>query len=131
MVAKGEFCLNYIEIDRLKNIFSNMLINQHNLRSIDLGIDGKLIAIGYKPYWTSKNDSKIEKLELNFLSNRGIMVPLILKNIVNYELYPKEGKRNKRYRINTIELMILAPYIQPQNVKTIYDKVKFEIIYED
>lgn len=108
-----------------------MLKNQDNLRSIDLGIDGKLIAIGYKPYWTNKNDSKIEKLELNFLSSRGIMVPLILNNIVDYELYPKEGKRNKKYRINTIELMILSPYIRHQDAKDIFDKVKFEIIYED
>jgi hypothetical protein len=123
--------LNYIEIDRLKGIFSNMLKDQDNLRSIDLGIDGKLIAIGYKPYWTSRNDSKIEKLELNFLSNRGIMVPLILNNIVDYELYPKEGRRNKKYRINTIELMMLAPYIRPQNSKDMYDKIKFEIIYDE
>jgi hypothetical protein len=115
----------------LKSIFSNMLKNQNTLRSIDLGIDGKLIAIGYKPYWTSQHDSKIEKLELNFLSSRGIMVPLILKNIVDFELYPKDGRRNKKYRVNTIELMILSPYMNPRNAKEIYDKVKFEILYED
>jgi len=108
-----------------------MLKNQNTLRSIDLGIDGKLIAIGYNPYWTSKFDSKIEKLELNFLSNNGIMVPLILSNIVDYELYPKESKRNKNYRINTIDLMILSPYLNPKNAKDIYDKVKIEIIYDD
>jgi len=123
--------LNYTEIDKLKSIFSNMLKNQNTLRSIDLGIDGKLIAIGYNPYWTSKFDSKIEKLELNFLSNNGIMVPLILSNIVDYELYPKESKRNKNYRINTIDLMILSPYLNPKNAKDIYDKVKIEIIYDD
>ena len=108
-----------------------MLINQYTVRSIDLGIDGKLMAVGYKPYWTSRQDSKIEKLELNFLSSRGIMVPLILNNIVDYELLPKEGRRNKKYRINIIELMILSPFINPRNVKDIYDKVKIEIIYDD
>ncbi len=108
-----------------------MLKNQNTIRSIDLGIDGKLIAIGYNPYWTSQYDSKIEKLELNFLSSRGIMVPLILRNIVDFELYPKEGRRNKKYRINTIELMILSPYMNPKNVKDIYDRVKFEIIYDE
>ena len=123
--------MNYIQIDRLKSIFSDMLINQYTVRSIDLGIDGKLMAVGYKPYWTSRQDSKIEKLELNFLSSRGIMVPLILNNIVDYELLPKEGRRNKKYRINIIELMILSPFINPRNVKDIYDKVKIEIIYDD
>lgn len=108
-----------------------MLKNQNTIRSIDLGIDGRLIAIGYNPYWTSQFDSKIEKLELNFLSSRGIMVPLILRNIVDFELYPKEGRRNKKYRINTIELMMLSPYMNPKNVKDIYDKVKFEIIYDE
>ena len=123
--------MNYKEIDMLKSIFSNMLKNQNTIRSIDLGIDGRLIAIGYNPYWTSQFDSKIEKLELNFLSSRGIMVPLILRNIVDFELYPKEGRRNKKYRINTIELMMLSPYMNPKNVKDIYDKVKFEIIYDE
>jgi len=113
-----------------------MLKNENNLRSIDFGIDGKLIAIGYSPYWTSQYDSKIEKLELNFLSSKGIMVPLILKNIVDFEIYPKDGRRNKNYRINTIELMILSPYmnpknVNPKNVKDIYDKVRFEIIYDN
>lgn len=123
--------MNYVQIDRLKGIFSNLLQNQYTLRSIDLGIDGKLIAVGYKPYWTARNDSKIEKLEMNFLSSRGIMVPLILNNIVDYELYPKDGKRNKKYRINLIELMILSPFTNPRNLKDIYDRVKIEIIYDD
>ncbi|MHB8065542.1 MAG: hypothetical protein ACYDG2_23490 [Ruminiclostridium sp.] len=123
--------MNYKEIDILKSIFSNMLKNQNTLRSIDFGIDGKLIAIGYNPYWTSRYDSKIEKLELNFLSSRGVMVPLVLKNIVDFEIYPKEGRRNKKYRINNIELIILSPYMNPRNLKDIYDKVKIEIIYDD
>jgi hypothetical protein len=105
--------------------------NQYTLRSIDLGIDGKLIAIGYNPLWTGQQDSKIEKLELNFLSSRGIMVPLILKNIVGFELYPTESRRNRSYRINTIELMILSPYVNLKNMRDIYDKIKFEIIYDD
>jgi len=108
-----------------------MLKNQNTVRSIELGIDGTLIAIGYNPYWTSRHDSKIEKLELNFLSSKGIMVPLTLNNIVDYELYPKESKRNKKYRINTIDLMILSPFLNPKNDKDIYDKVKIEIIYDD
>jgi len=108
-----------------------MLKDQSTLRSIDLGIDGKLIDIGYRPFWTSQHDSKIEKLELNFLSDKGILVPLVLNNIVDYELYPNEGKRNKKYRINTIELMTLSPYLNPRNAKNIYDKVNLEIIYDD
>lgn len=123
--------MNYVEIDRLKGIFLNMLKNENTIRSIDLGIDGKLMAVGYKPYWTSPQDSKIEKLELNFLSSRGIMVPLILRNIVDYELYPKEGRRNKKYRVNTVELIMLSPYMNPRDVKNLYDKIKIEIIYED
>ncbi|MDF2986351.1 MAG: hypothetical protein K0R50_1861 [Eubacterium sp.] len=108
-----------------------MLRNQYALRSMDLGIDGKLIAIGYKPYWTNRQDSKIETLELNFLSNKGIMVPIILRNVVNYELYPKEGRRNKKYRVNTIELMMLSPYMLSRNSKDVYDKIKLEIIYDE
>ena len=123
--------MNYKEIDILKGVFSNMLKNQYTLRSIELGINGKLIAIGYNTYWTSRLDSKIEKIELSFLNSRGIMVPLVLKNVVDFEIYPKEGRRNKKYRINSIELMILSTYVNPKNQKDIYDRVKFEIIYDD
>jgi len=115
----------------LKNIFSDMLRNQYTLRSMELGIDGKLMAVGYKPYWTSRQDSKIETLELNFLSSKGVMVPIILRNVVSYELYPKEGRKNKKYRVNMIELLILSPYMLARNSKDVYDKIKLEIIYED
>lgn len=108
-----------------------MLKNQYTLRSIELGINGKLIAVGYNPYWTSRLDSKIEKIELSFLNSRGIMVPLVLKNVVDFEIYPKEGRRSKKYRINSIELMTLSPYVNPKNQKDIYDRVKFEVIYDD
>lgn len=108
-----------------------MLKNQYTLRSNDLGIDGKLIAIGYNPYWTGQLDSKIEKIELSFFSTRGIMVPIVLKNIVDFEIYPKEGRKNKKYRINNIELLLLSPYVNPKNQKDIYDRVNFEIIYEE
>ncbi len=123
--------MDYMDIDRLKNIFSDMLRNQYTLRSMELGIDGKLMAVGYKPYWTSRQDSKIETLELNFLSSKGVMVPIILRNVVNYELYPKEGRKNKKYRVNMIELLILSPYMLARNSKDVYDKIKLEIIYED
>jgi hypothetical protein len=123
--------LDYMDIDRLKNIFSDMLRNQYTLRSMELGIDGKLMAVGYKPYWTSRQDSKIETLELNFLSSKGVMVPIILRNVVSYELYPKEGRKNKKYRVNMIELLILSPYMLARNSKDVYDKIKLEIIYED
>jgi len=123
--------LDYMDIDRLKNLFSDMLRNQSTLRSMDLGIEGKLIAIGYKPYWTNRQDSKIETLELNFIDKRGVMVPIILKNVVDYELYPKEGKKSKKYRANMIEIILLSPYMLSRNSKDVYDKIKLEIIYED
>ncbi len=123
--------MDYMDIDRLKNLFSDMLRNQWTLRSMDLGIEGKLIAIGYKPYWTNRQDSKIETLELNFLGSRGVMVPIILKNVVDYELYPKEGKKSKKYRANMIEFILLSPYMLSRNSKDVYDKIKLEIIYDD
>ncbi len=123
--------MDYMDIDRLKNLFSDMLRNQWTLRSMDLGIEGKLIGIGYKPYWTNRQDSKIETLELNFLGSRGVMVPIILKNVVDYELYPKEGKKSKKYRANMIEFILLSPYMLTRNSKDVYDKIKLEIIYDD
>ncbi|OPX43183.1 hypothetical protein CLHUN_29330 [Ruminiclostridium hungatei] len=123
--------MDYMDIDRLKNLFSDMLRNQSTLRSMDLGIEGKLIAIGYKPYWTNRQDSKIETLELNFIDKRGVMVPIILKNVVDYELYPKEGKKSKKYRANMIEIILLSPYMLSRNSKDVYDKIKLEIIYDD
>lgn len=119
--------MDYMDINRLKNLFSDMLKNQHTLKSMELGIEGKLIAVGYKPYWTNRQDSKIETLELNFLSG-GIMVPIVLRNVVNYELYPKKNKKN---RVNAIELILLSPFLLSRNAREVYDKIKIEIVYED
>ncbi len=123
--------MDFMEIDKLKGLFSDMLRKQYVIRSVDLGIEGRLIAVGYKPYWTSRQDSKIETLELNFLSSNSAMVPIILRNVVNYELHPKEEKRNKKYRVNMIEIMLLSPYMLSKNAKDVYDKIRFEILYED
>lgn len=123
--------MNFIDIDRLKNLFSELLKKQCTLRSMDLGINGKLIGIGYRPYWTSRQDTKIETLELNFLDSKGIMVPIILRNVVNYELLPKEGRRNKKYKVNLIEIMLLSPYMLAKNDKEAFDKIKLEVIYDD
>ncbi len=54
-----------------------------------------------------------------------------MRNVVSYELYPKEGRKNKKYRVNMIELLILSPYMLARNSKDVYDKIKLEIIYED
>lgn len=124
--------MNYKEIDILKSVFADIMRNQNILRSTDLGLDGRLMAVGYSPFWTGRNDSKIEKIELNLMSSRGIMVPLILKNIINYELHPEEGRRNMRNkvnRINAIELIMLSPYNSP--ARDIFDRVKFEVIYDE
>ncbi len=123
--------MDYMEIDKLKSLFSDMLRNQNIIRSMDLGIEGRLIAIGYKPYWTSRQDSKIETLELNFQNSNGVMIPIILRNVVNYELHPKEGKRNKKYRVSMIDIMLLSPYMLSKNSKDVYNKIRLEILYED
>ncbi len=121
--------MNYIEIDKLKSIFSNLQKDQNTIRSIDYGIDGKILAIGYNPYWTTRYDSKIVKLELNFLNKNGAMVPLVFQNIVDYKIYPKEVKKNrKNSKINEIELILLS---LERNKKEEYNKVRLEIIYDD
>jgi hypothetical protein len=125
--------LNYIEIDKLKNIFSNIQKDQNTIRCVEYGIDGKLLAIGYNPYWTTRYDSKIVKLELNFLSNNGKMVPLILQNIVDYNIVylkdvKKDVKKSKNNKINEIELILLSV---ERNEKEEYKKVRFEMIYDD
>ena len=123
--------MDYMEIDKLKDLFSDMLRKQNILRSMDLGIEGRLIAVGYKPYWTNRQDSKIETLELNFQNSNGAMIPIILRNVVNYELLPKEGRKNKKYRVNMIEIMLLSPYMLSKNSKDVYDKIRIEILYDD
>jgi hypothetical protein len=108
-----------------------MIYNQVTFRCLEFGIEGKLIAIGYNPFWTSRKDTKIDKLELSFLGNNGRMVPLVLNNVVNFELYPKEGRRNKKYRINYIELFTLIPPAYNSTQKDLYERVKLEVIYDD
>lgn len=127
--------MNYNEINRLKNVFSHLSMGQNIVRNLDYGIDGRIVAIGYHPYWTGQNDTKIEKLELSFLSDSGVLVPLLLKNIVDFNILPKENRRSRKYRMTAIELTIfnedMRQLINTKNEKDIYEKIKLDIIYDD
>ncbi|HHV30001.1 hypothetical protein [Acetivibrio mesophilus] len=85
--------MNYKEIEELKSTLTNMMKKGCTLMVPAYRATGKIVGIGFKPYWTNPADSKIEKLEINFMDSIGRVIPFDIYNIIGYEIVSLDGKR--------------------------------------
>jgi len=79
-------------IEKLKAVLTKMMKKGCMLMIPAYGAEGRIVSIGFRPYWTNPGDSKIEKLEINFVDNRGRVVPLCIYSIIGYEIVSFEGR---------------------------------------
>jgi hypothetical protein len=83
--------MNYKQIENLKLALLNLARQGCGLKIPSYGINGRIISVGFKPYWTSPVDSKIEKLELSYIDDSGRAVPFTFHNVVNYDVISNDG----------------------------------------
>ncbi|NLD45994.1 MAG: hypothetical protein GX660_02180 [Clostridiaceae bacterium] len=86
--------MDYKQIEKLKSVMINLSRYGCRLKVPFYGISGRIVGVGFKPFWTSPVDSKIEKLEINFLDDFGKLVPFIFYNIISYDVINSEEKGN-------------------------------------
>ena len=86
--------MNYREIESLKRTLLNLVRQGCRLRIPAHGITGKIVGIGFNPYWTSPLDSKIEKLELNFTDDGGRVRPFTFYNVIGYDFISGDSREN-------------------------------------
>ena len=84
--------MDYKKIENLKLALLHLTRQQCRLKVPAYGIDGRMIGVGFRPYWTGPLDSKIEKLEINVAEDNGKIVPFYLHNVLNYEVISNDGR---------------------------------------
>jgi len=117
--------VDYKAIDELKSEITDLVRDGKFIGISQFGISGNIIGAGFKPYWTGKYDSKIDKLELNILNRNGRIIPFAFNNIVGYEKSPKdlnsEDDSSKKY----LEIHVFSP--SKARDKEPYDKIRLEL----
>lgn len=84
--------MNYKEIDELKSVLTNLMKKGCTFMVPSYRMSGKIVGIGFKPYWTNPGDSKIEKLEINFVDRTGRVIPFDIYNVIGYKVVSLDGK---------------------------------------
>lgn len=83
--------MNYKQIENLKFALLNLARQGCRLNIPSHGVSGRIIGVGFKPYWTSPLDSKIEKMEINYVDDTGNVIPFNLHNITKYDVISNDG----------------------------------------
>lgn len=120
--------MNYREIENLKSLLLQMAKQGYRLRNDTFGIDGKIVGLGFKPYWTNPADSKIHKLEFNVSDNYGKVIPFYFYNVVGFNITAKDGARLDKSKDLSFEIQVFTP--DKTREKEPYDKVSVQIYRE-
>lgn len=84
--------MNYREIEEFKSTLMQILKKGCRVKIDTYGIDGKIIGVGFKPYWTNPADSKIDKVEFDILCDNGKIMPFYLQNVIGSHIKAQDGK---------------------------------------
>ncbi len=118
--------MNHKEIQNLKSILSGLVKHNCNLHCPDFEITGKIVGVGFKPYGTNPMDSKIEKLEFNFIDAHGRIIPFYLYNVIGYDILSRDGNNYENTKNLSLEIHLFAPD-KVLDAKP-YNKVRLDII---
>lgn len=114
------------EIETLKLALSNMARQGCGIRNETYGVNGKIVGIGFKPYWTSPVDSKIEKLELNILDNYGRIMPFNFYHVIKYDVVSFDGKRLEDSKNISLDIYVYSP--DKNRDEESHEKIRLDII---
>ncbi|MFZ5989518.1 MAG: hypothetical protein ACOYWZ_20670 [Bacillota bacterium] len=120
--------MNSRDIEKLKETLTNMMKNGCKLHVPAYGASGRVVGIGFKPYWTNPIDSKIEKLEINFMDNNGRIIPFNFYNVIGYDIVSHEGQRLDNANSISLDIHVYSP-VKSRDEES-YDKVRVEISRE-
>ena len=101
--------MNYKEIENLKCKLTELLHNSCKIKIPAYGIDGSIIGVGFKPYWTNPIDTRIDKLEFNILDNHGRVIPFNFKYITGYDILPNDDNPNEKFKNFNLDVILFSP----------------------
>jgi hypothetical protein len=126
--VKGVNYMNYIDIERLKYALANLVRQGCRIKIPNYGIDGKVVGVGFKPYWTNPYDSKIDKLEFNILDNYGQIFPFYFNYITGYDVLSHDGREFEDSKNINIDIFMYSPNKARARNEESSEKVHIEII---
>ena len=88
--------MDYKDIEKFKSAIMHLVSKGCNVSFPEQGIQGRVVGVGYKPYWTSPGDTIIKKLELNITDACGRIIQYKLDNVIGYKVvsHDDNGFRN-------------------------------------
>ena len=125
---KGVDYMNYAEIERLKLTLTNFTRRGCGIRLPAYGVEGRVVGIGFKPYWTNPVDSKIDKLELNIMDNYGRVVPFNFNYVTGYDVLSQDGRQFEDSKSVSLDILVYSPDKARQEDSS--QKVRLEITVE-
>lgn len=102
--------MDYRDIESFKYSLIKLLQKGCTLKIPAYGVEGRIVAIGFKPYWTSPIDSIIDKLEFNILDKRsGRIVPFCFNYMTGYKIIPSGNNCNRDTESVCLDILIYSP----------------------
>ncbi|HEX9062140.1 MAG TPA: hypothetical protein VF941_18335 [Clostridia bacterium] len=116
--------MNVNEIEILKGALSQMVMKGCTVKNDTYKVEGKVVGIGFKPYWSNPYDSKIEKLELNILNRYGRIIPFVFNNIIGYDILSHDGASINDSKNISLDIHVFS---NRRDLNEPYEKIKVDI----
>lgn len=123
--------MNPRDIEGFKSALMGLLSRGCKVNIPSHGISGRIVGIGFKPYWTGPADSKIEKLELNIFEDSGRLVPFSIFNIIDYKIISRDPEKLDIRQIGNLVLEIIFYTPNGSSEEGRGDKVRIELSVEN
>jgi len=117
--------MNYRLIEELKAFFTKAAQKGCIVRIPSHNVKGRIVGVGFKPYWTSPADSKLEKLELNIADPAGRIIPFNFWNVIGYSFVSNDCKSISDSGRTGINIHVYNPFAKKDSEP--YDKVLVEL----
>jgi len=122
--------LNLQEIEKLKSILTQFVMQGCHMQCIpnqnaSLSATGRVVGVGFRPLWSSPIDSKIEKIELNYIDQRGALQPYSLYNVIGYDIVSYDGENIENSDNISFDMHVYSP-LKATSTEP-YDKVRLTI----
>ncbi len=101
--------MNYKDIEFLKSTLTSLVKQGCTLEIPSYGVGGRVVGIGFKPYWTNPVDSKVERLELNFMDNYGRLTPFNFYNVTGYDVVSRDEDKAAGLRNICLDIHVYSP----------------------
>lgn len=122
--------MNLQEIEKFKSILTQFIMKGCHMQCFSSDntsskISGRVVGVGFKPLWSSPIDSKIDKIELNYIDQRGYVQPYSLYNVIGYEIVSYDGDGLEDSNNITFNMHVYSPTKSAS--KEPFDKIRIDI----